>query len=371
MSDSETNEFVAIPLPFQIPEPPDLSKIPLSVIHSATVETLISQTEDLSARLKVQIRRNAVMERRALELEDIAKTQDKQLSTLKQNFEILSEKENSHTDKIKSLESILDRQKTEIELLEVRYSEQTYLHRQELADNQKKIATMEQQIQELSRLLPLEKENFKLADENVFFKTKIEELCRHLQVKEQDIRQLTEMSEKLQASHTEKITENTSLKKHIELQSMDLKKQADSYNKIVEEKSELENLIILRDREKEHSVTTINNDLMTARQELKHTQMAFRSVQSEKAQIESQLKSSEETLNSLSKDNSELEKQIQNLQSLWYKLQSEFEKERTKTTALTKLNRELSVELQRSKSSPQQDDDLFKRYVNNHKNMDV
>ena len=96
MSDSETTDFVPVPLPFQVPEPPDLSKLPLSVIHSATVETLISQTEDLSARLKVQIRRNAVLERRALELEEQAKIQDKKIHGLEQQNEVLNEKDNDH-----------------------------------------------------------------------------------------------------------------------------------------------------------------------------------------------------------------------------------------------------------------------------------
>ena len=36
------------------------------------------------------------------------------------------------------------------------------------------------------------------------------------------------------------------------------------------------------------------------------------------------------------------------------------EKEKTKTSALTKLNRELSVELQRSKSSPSYAEDFLK-----------
>lgn len=371
MSDTEHNEFVPVPLPFQIPEPPDLSKIPLSVIHSATVETLISQTEDLSARLKVQIRRNAVMERRALELEENTKNQEKQVFNLQQQLEIVSEKESTHTDKIKNLEATLSHYKSEVELLEVRYAEQTQFQRAESANYSSKITDLEKQVAELSRLLPLEKENFKLADENSFFKTKIEELCNHLQNKESEIRDLKEHTIKLESYLNEKTSENTHLKKQFETQSLEMKKQIDIHNKIIEEKSELENIIILKDREKEHSVSTITNELMTHRQELKQIQMAYRSLQSERTQIESQLRSSEESLNSLSKDNSDLEKQIQNLQSLWYKLQAEFEKERTKTTALTKLNRELSVELQRTKTSPQHDEDFFKRYMTNARNMDV
>jgi chromosome segregation ATPase len=359
MSESETNEFVPVPLPFQIPEPPDLSKLPISVIHSATVETLISQTEDLSARLKVQIRRNAVMERRALELEESFKTQEKQLSTLQQQHEVLNEKDNSHIDKIKNLEEKVSEQKKEIELLEVRYSEQNQLHTKESSTTQITISKLEQQVEDLSRLLPLEKDNFRLSDENSFFKTKIEELCQHLQTKENEIQQFKDHIKKLEARDAETNKE-----------IIDLQKQVQINDKIIDEKAELENLVILKDREKEHALGNISNELMTTRQELKNIQMAFRSIQSEKAQTDHQLKSSEETINALSKDNSDLEKQIQNLQSLWYKLQAEFEKERTKTAALTKLNRELSVELQRSKSSPQYDEDFLKKYSQG-RNLDM
>ncbi len=383
MTDSETNEFVPVPLPFQIPEPPDLSKIPLAVIHSATVETLISQTEDLSARLKVQIRRGAVMERRVLELEDAAKTQEKQLSTLRQQHELLTEKDSGHLEKIRALEESLSEQKNEIELLEVRYAEQSQLHRKETTDQTTKVAQLEQQVKDLSRLLPLEKENFKLSDDNAFFKTKVEELAQHVQSKETEIRGLKEhiiqmesiINERSEAIHqlkTQLESTTQELRQQMELHTQEVRKHTDMNTRAIEEKSELENLLILKEREKEHQVTTATSELMNMRQELKNTQVAFRSVQSEKAQLETQLKSTEETINGLSRDNSDLEKQIQNLQGLWYKLQSEFEKERTKTTALTKLNRELSVELQRTKTSPQYDEDFFKRYVNNNRNnMDV
>ncbi len=372
MSDIETNEFVPVPLPFQIPEPPDLSKIPLSVIHSATVETLISQTEDLSARLKVQIRRNAVMERRALELEESAKAQEKQFSSLQQQHEILIEKESSHLEKIKTLEEHCSEQKKEIELLEIRYSEQSQIHHKESTDTTTRIAQLEQQVTDLSRLLPLEKENFKLSDENSFFKTKIEELAQNLQSKENEIRSFREHIIKMESIINEKTSEISDIKKQMDIQNQEIRKQADAHNKMIEDKSELENLVILKDREKEHELTSITSELQQARQELKNTQTAFRTIQSEKAQMEAQLKTTEESRTELSKDNSDLENQIQNLQGLWYKLQAEFEKERTKTTALTKLNRELSVELQRTKSSPQQDEDFFKRYVNNTgRNLDV
>src|SRR5262245_56948023 len=70
VSRSETmKETPSIPLPDEIPPPPDLSHLPKDVLHSSTVETLLTQNQDLMARLAVNIRRCAEMEENALLME--------------------------------------------------------------------------------------------------------------------------------------------------------------------------------------------------------------------------------------------------------------------------------------------------------------
>lgn len=360
MSEQDKNEFVPVPLPFQIPEPPDLSKVPLSVIHSATVETLISQTEDLSARLKVQIRRNAVLERRALELEENLKTSDKELQTIKRQQEILQEKDISQIEKIHTLQTNIEMQKKELDLLETRYAELHSLSQRHDDEAKTQHAEMTSKIKDLERLLPLEKENFVLQDENTFLKKKIEELCSYLQKKEEESKDVRTLLQ----TKADTITK-------LESTVASLNQQVEMNRRAIEEKTELENQLILKEREKEHVTSHLNNEVMTHRQELKNLQHITKSMAAEKAQMSSQLKTCEETINSLSKDNAELDKQIENLQNLWYKLQAEHEKEKIKTNALTKLNRELSVELQRSKASSSYEDDFLKKYITNGKNIEV
>jgi chromosome segregation ATPase len=360
MSEQDKNEFVPVPLPFQIPEPPDLSKVPLSVIHSATVETLISQTEDLSARLKVQIRRNAVLERRAIELEETLKTTDKDLQTIRRQQEILQEKDSTHLEKIHTLQTNLEMQKKELDLLETRYSENHALSQRRDEEAKNTQQELQTKIKDLERLLPLEKDNFALQDENSFLKKKIEELCSYLQKKEEEFKDARNL---LQLK-----TENVS---QLEQAVSSLQQQVEMNRKAIEEKTELENQLILKEREKEHATSTLSNEVMTHRQELKNLQLITKSMATEKAQLSVQLKTCEETINSLSKDNAELDKQIENLQNLWYKLQAEHEKEKIKSNALTKLNRELSVELQRSKSASNYEEDFLKKYITNGKNIEA
>lgn len=360
MAELDKNEFVPVPLPFQIPEPPDLSKVPLSVIHSATVETLISQTDDLTARLKVQIRRNAVLERRAIELEEKTKTIENDMLTIQNQLEVYKEKDSTHSDKIRDLQTSLESHRRELELLEIRYAEQSNLNKRREEEASVTAIELRNKITELEKLLPLETENFKLSEENTYLKGKLEELCSYLQKKEEEAKELREQI----AAQREGLKSQDQL-----IQS--LKHQVEYHHKAAEAKAELENRLILMDREHEQKTAQITHEVMAMRQELKNHQMMSKGLHSEKTQLENQLRTCEETITGLSKDNSELERQIENLQNLWYKLQSEYEKEKTKTTALTKLNRELSVELQRSKSSPNYEEDFLKKFVTQGRNIDV
>lgn len=360
VSNQDVNEFVPVPLPFQIPEPPDLSKVPISVIHSATVEALISQTEDLSARLKVQIRRNAVLERRALELEETTKTIEKQLHTLQYQQEVFQEKDSSQNEKIRDLQSQTDLQKKELELLEVRYSELNKLNRTKEDEATNTIQELQGKLTELEKLIPLEQENFKISDENNFLRKKIEELCIYLQKKEEEVK-----------DHRAQVQRKSESITQMEQTIAGLQQQVEFNRKAIEGKTELENMLILKEREKEQATFQLSQDLMVTRQELKNLQMLTKSLTSEKIQMESQIRSCEETINGLSKDNSELDKQIENLQNLWYKLQAEHEKEKIKTNALTKLNRELSVELQRTKTTANYEDEYLQKYISKGKNIEV
>ncbi len=360
MSDLDKNEFVPVPLPFQIPEPPDLSKVPISVIHSATVETLISQTEDLTARLKVQIRRNAVLERRALELEESSKAIEKELNSIKNQQEIFHEKDLTQNEKIRDLQSSIEANKKELDLLEVRYAELHSLSQTREENSRNTVDELQQKLKEMERLLPLEKENFGLQDENSFLKKKIEELCTYLQKKEDEAKDFRTQIQ----NRSENIAK-------MEQTIQALGQQVEFNRKAVEEKTELENALILKEREKDHATSHLSNELMTTRQELKNLQLITKNINAEKMQMSSQLRSCEETINSLSKDNAELDKQIENLQNLWYKLQAEHEKEKIKSNAFAKLNRELSVELQRSKTSTHYEEEFLKKYITNGKNIEV
>lgn len=348
----EKNEFVPIPLPSQIPEPPDLSKVPLSVIHSATVETLLSQTEDLMARLKVQIRRNAVLERRALDFEDKTVQLEKQMQTLQQQNEMFIEKDQTQSEKVRELQTQLESSTRELSLLELRYNETFALGQKKESEANRMMTDLNAQITELKKLIPLEQENIKIRDENNYFKSKIDELCTYIQRKEEDLLALKNQL-------TAKTDGITALEETIKK----LKAQVDFNQKVIEEKAELENALIVKEREKEHAVKELHQTLAQQNQELQNLRAAYKAITQERHHAGTQLQTLEATAASLQRDNNELEKQVENLQNLWYKLQGEFEKEKTKNTALNKLNRELALQLHHKIAATGTEDEYFKKFL--------
>ena len=121
--DQNEHKLIPIPLPTEIPEPPSLDKLPLDVVHSATVEMLIQQNEDLSARLKVNIRRNSVQEQEMLKLQKEVADLKRRNDNLRAQNEIVQEKQSlwqaQKEEKNRQYATMLEEQK----LMELRYNE--------------------------------------------------------------------------------------------------------------------------------------------------------------------------------------------------------------------------------------------------------
>lgn len=83
----------AIPLPNQLPKGIDFSDIPAAALKSSTLESLITQNEDLMARLSVTLRKNNELEERftaqARELQNLRG----RFETLKDQYMVLQEKD--------------------------------------------------------------------------------------------------------------------------------------------------------------------------------------------------------------------------------------------------------------------------------------
>lgn len=90
---AEYTPSVRTPTPIDLPPLPDFSQLPHAVLHSGTVETLLGLNEELMARLKVNIRRNGLLEQSLLAKDQERAEVERQRASLEAQNEILREKD--------------------------------------------------------------------------------------------------------------------------------------------------------------------------------------------------------------------------------------------------------------------------------------
>ena len=112
-----------VPLPNDVPPPPQMRDVPVRIMHSATVETLIDHADDLSSRLKVHIRRNGQLEGQIIELQDQINESEMMRRTVLSQIEILREKDKAVAEKQAASEAKLQRATEELELSRLESSE--------------------------------------------------------------------------------------------------------------------------------------------------------------------------------------------------------------------------------------------------------
>lgn len=91
------DKIKSIPLPSQVPKGLDFNDIPVSALKSSTLESLISQNEDLMARLSVSLRKVNELEEYTAQLEEDRKHIRARFDILKDQILVLQEKDKSAT----------------------------------------------------------------------------------------------------------------------------------------------------------------------------------------------------------------------------------------------------------------------------------
>lgn len=110
----------AIPLPDELPPPPDVRHLPKDILKSTTVENLLAQNEDLMARLKVSLRRLNVLE---LENQKLSRTADEarqRLAVAEDQSLILREKDQAWKEKAEQVQTHADILREKVHALEDR-----------------------------------------------------------------------------------------------------------------------------------------------------------------------------------------------------------------------------------------------------------
>lgn len=379
-------EMIPVPIPTEVPEPPSLDQIPLDILHSATVELLIQQNEDLSSRLKVNIRRNSQLELGQLKRDKDIKDLNQKVENLSAQIEITKEKEKIWQEKIKKNDQLIKTLKTESEMMELRYNELHTTTRQKIKEQQQNIANKFQENEQLNKKLMISKrvrlrakerlrsflievgnglfsneksikksessnkilkKNFALLKDEItekesFFK---EQLHNFKQISQ---KQIFELDHKLNAAlEKAKVLreEKEDLQNNIAQLNVEFHEEKKNRNKIAALTEQIQELKNERLRT-EHQASQQENQWKEAcESERSKNKVLLKELNQHKSSSESlkkTLSTCEDKMLNLSKDNKEISMQLSTIQKLWMDAQDKLEKLELRCESLEKINRELS-----------------------------
>lgn len=379
-------ELIPIPLPTEIPAPPSIDQLPLDVIHSATVEMLLQQIDDLSSRLKVNIRRNSGQEQKILDLKKELERLERNNENLKAQNEIVKEKESLWFRQKEEQNRRMESQNKEMDLLQLRYNElyttsqqrQKELFHQVVDKNQtidalqKKLHVFRkirlrakdrlrdfllqtlqaihtgqaeaQQTMSKNRILKKQFESLssEILEKEELFKKHLEEIKQLSQKKIDElqlkIQELTQDVEQKQQRHTDLKTENDKIFNELREEQKGRARIAS----LSRELSELKNENLSDKRKYIDMIKQLEDVRLRDQEKIKNLQSANQNQLLQTQEQKSALEACEQKLLELRKDNQDLEYQLESLQSLWVDAQDKLEKESLKRKTLEKINRELS-----------------------------
>lgn len=348
------------PLPQEVPKAVDLSHLPTSVLRSGAMESLMSQNEDLLSRLSVSLRRIAQLEEK---LNDSEKSKDlfrTQYESLKDQILVLKEKSRLLATRKDREESEYQNLKNQIRMLEIRYAEL-------YSSTQIKESNLLQKVSLLSKLVGRHKryhERIKKAAKSIKTQLQNKKALEKKLVNQEDlIRDIRTNLEKsthyiseLNRQHKEELgvlTEKYEIrlksakneKFELENKITELNNQSQSYDKLYEEKVQLENELVITQRHSQDykertslEVSELQKSLTEYKKEANRLALELENNRTERTE-------KAEEVQRMSEENRRLSEQVENLQVLWRENQKKLERADERSRSLQKLNQDLSVSL--------------------------
>ncbi len=339
-----------ISTPDDMPRPLDVTHIPKDVLKSTTVENLISQNEDLMARLKVTLRRLSLMENENQRLNDenhraklsqssvsdqllVWREKDNlwrsKIDQLEKDKEIASEKARSLAERVTKMSADLDRHqkyhdriKTQVKPYISQLKEYAKTQEIKLQEMEKTLTHREAQLRDIRHQIievtkasayQVETQDKKTQEMIAFYETQIENYKKDL--------------------HTLLITQEELETKSIKLHAA-LERQDELQNEVIALRRNKEEMRVQLEQEIQR-LQTRNNDLSKHNQKLgiEHADLQIRAVENA------------ETIQDLRKENRQFQDQLESLRYMWNAKNEETEKLKTALQSLERINLELSQKL--------------------------
>lgn len=339
-----------LPLPDELPKRADLSHLPKEILKSSTVENLISQNEDLMARLKVSLRRLSHIEIENQKMTEEAHKIRLAHSSFSDQVMIWKEKDSRWKQKLNEIEREKEIQTEQL----IALKEKVQIMNTDLIRHEKYHERIKNQVKPYITQLKeySQTQEIKIKD--------LEESLAHKEAQVRDIRhQIIEVTKnsRFQVEATEKKSHELIKYYETQLESMkaELQKLQNSQDELeikslklnaaLEKQDTLANEVITIRRSKEELKERLTNEL----QQIQHRQSELsrqnQKIGVEHADLQIRVVEDQEKMQKLEAENREQFEQLESLRFMWTAKNEENEKLKMAISALEKLNIELSQKL--------------------------
>lgn len=349
-SSTERQSVSNIPLPDEMPTKKDFSHLPKEILKSTTVENLISQNEDLMARLKVTLRRLSALETENQRVIEEANKIKLSQSSVSDQIMVYKEKDSMWKNKIDQLEKEKEFQEEKALAL----SQRVQTLAAELTRHQKyhdRIRTQVKpyltQLKEYSKTLEIKVEQLEKSG------NKHEALLRDLRQQIIDVtnnsKYQVENSEKkakeLVNHYEEQVDKLSQEVTHLKETQELLEVRTTKLNTALERQDTLENEVINLRHSKEKLKGLLEAEVERQKERIQALTKQNQKLGVEHADLQVRVIESDEKLQRMEADKNQLQEQLEGLRFMWTAKNEENEKLKAAMAALEKLNLELSQKL--------------------------
>ena len=346
----QTQPVGQIPLPDELPKRADYSHLPKEILKSSTVENLISQNEDLMARLKVALRRLSLLENENQKLSEETNKARLSQSSITDQILVWREKDNMWKHKVDQLERSKEVQSEKLRAL----TEKAQAMNSELVRHQKYHDRIKTQVKPYISQL---KEYSKAQDSRI---REIENSLNHKEALLRDLRhQIIEVTKnsRFQVESSEKKAQEMVQFYEDQIQSMskelqvlhqaqeDLEVKTLKLHTALERQDTLENELVVLRRSKEELRDRLEQEINKQQERMSELSRQNQKLGVEHADLQIRVVEDQETIQKLEKENRQYFEQLESLRFMWNAKNEENEKLKAAASALERLNLELSQKL--------------------------
>lgn len=339
-----------IPLPDELPKRADYSHLPKEILKSSTVENLISQNEDLMARLKVSLRRLSLLENENQKLSEETNKARLSQSSITDQILVWREKDNMWKHKVDQLERAKEVQNEKLRAL----TEKAQAMNSELIRHQKYHDRIKTQVKPYITQL---KEYSRTQDSRIH---EIESSLNHKEALLRDLRhQIIEVTKnsRFQVESSEKKAQEMVQFYEDQIQSMskelqvlhqaqeDLEVKTLKLHTALERQDTLENELVVLRRSKEELRDRLEQEINKQQERMSELSRQNQKLGVEHADLQIRVVEDQETIQKLEKENRQYFEQLESLRFMWNSKNEENEKLKAAASALERLNLELSQKL--------------------------